>query len=328
MKFVAKKIAGFAILLPKFHLWSELMRALFACRYVRICLLLIALSGACLGLGLWRNRNDGFTIERIESTLPYTLSWEIPKNPEKIHSANLILNQPFHYLSHGFQFYAFVSADGKYVLKFLRKQRLCPPVLYDFLPSLPFIKDLKEKKTQERAKRAELLFRSIKVAYENVSEQTGLLYVHLAKTTKEHPSVVLTDKLQNKYTVALDNTEFVLQYRADLIKPTLRALMEAGQIKKARERISQIFTMLLACAKKGVIDTDGALIHKNNIGFLKDSAIYIDIGKLQLKDTIKTKQRFEYDLRRLRALYKWLSAKYPPLAAYFKKEQARALAEF
>lgn len=104
--------------------------------------------------------------------------------------------------------------------------------------------------------------------------------------------------------------------------------MESGQCHEAKIRINQIFALLRDCAKKGVCDTDGALIRKNNLGFLEDRAIYIDTGKLTLKESIKTKERFTKDLERLDPLYEWLQANYPPLAEHFLLEKQRVLNTF
>ena len=99
--------------------------------------------------------------------------------------------------------------------------------------------------------------------------------------------------------------------------------MESGQCHEAKIRINQIFALLRDCAKKGVCDTDGALIRKDNLGFLGDKAIYIDAGKLRYKRTIKQKTYFVEDLKRLRPLRKWLDENHPSLVRYFDEEKER-----
>lgn len=304
------------------------MRSLFACRWCRLICLIIVAYGSYLGYRFWKGRNDGFSVANISSSFANSPAWEIPATAEKLNEVNQILSQPFHYIGHGFQFYAFESEDGIYVLKFMRHQRLRSPMLYDWLPNLPLIRDLKERKAEARQKRVDYLFRSLIVAYEDVPKETGMVYLHLNKSSNTHPKVVIFDKLQDHYEMSVDATEFVIQYKATLVKSTIKTLMQSGQVKDAKARIDQIFALLRDCAKKGVSDTDGALIHKNNLGFLKDRAIYIDTGKLTRKESMKNKERFEQDLRRLRPLYKWLAAHYPPLAAHFNKQQKKTLDSF
>lgn len=304
------------------------MAAFFNKRIVKICLLLVvAYIGYC-GFTFWKGRNDGFTLAKISTTFPNKPEWEIPLTPETIQAVNKAIKQPFTYLGHGFQFYAFESDDGAYVLKFLRHQRLKPSVFYDWLPNLPLVRMLKERKNESRQARVAFLFQSLKVAYEEIPEETGLVCVHLNKTKNLFGKAHIVDLMEDAHQISLDDTEFVLQRKAQLVKPTLWALMEAGQIKEAKARIDQIFALLTSCAKKGVLDMDRALIRKNNIGFLKDRAIYIDTGKLVRSETINSKERFAYDLKRLQPLYRWLIRHYPPLAVHFEKAQKKALASF
>jgi hypothetical protein len=218
--------------------------------------------------------------------------------------------------------------DGKYVLKFMRHQRLRPNEAIEWLPNVAPFSWLKECKVKECQKRIGYIFRSLVVAFEDVPEETGLLCVHLNKTKNIYPSVVIRDKLNNQYQVALDGTEFVLQQKASLVKPTLSKLMQQGKVNEAKRRVEQIFSLLSDCAKKGVCDTDSQLIRKDNLGFIEDRAIYIDTGKLTRKESIKTKDRFIKDLTRLQPLHEWLLAHYPVLAAHYELAMAQTLEAF
>lgn len=305
------------------------MKRFFDHKAVR-CVLIIALFGygTYLGVRAWERRTDGFTVEKMHSDLAYNPAWDVKVSKDDIEKANHILNQPFRYLGRGFQCYAFVSEDDKYVLKFMRHQRLRPPVLFDWLPNVSVVQRWKEEKTQERISRMEHLFKGFIVGFEAVPEETGLLYVHLNKTTGLHATVTIYDKSGAEHKIALDGTEFVIQRKALLIKPTISGLMKSGKVAEAKERINQIFALLAECAKKGIQDMDGALIRKDNLGFLADRAIYIDSGKLSRKESIKKKPRFVQDLQRLRPLRKWLLENYPELAKHFEVEKKRVIDAF
>lgn len=295
---------------------------------VYLLLAVCALYGLYRGVKLWKDRNDGFSVERIQTRLPNSPEWEIAAADQKIQEVNQILTQPFYYLGRGFQFFAFESSDHKYVLKFLRHQRLHPPVMYDWLPNIGIVRDMKAKKAQKRKARVSELFMSLKIAYEEIPLETGLIYVHLNKTEGKHLNATLIDLQEDEHKVSLDDTEFVLQYKADLIKPTFKTLMKEGNVDEAKERINQLFELLQSTAQKGILDTDGALIYKNNVGFIANRAIYIDVGQFTLKDGIKSRERFMYDLKRLKPLYKWLLRRYPPLAAHFEKQKQHILSTF
>ena len=261
---------------------------------------------------------DGFSPSRIASIFPDDPKWDIAVTQEQVATANQALNQPYSYLGHGFQCYAFVSLDDNYVLKFIRQQRLQPP----------FFLSWSTARVEAGKKRANYLFRSLKVAFEDVPEETGLLLVHLNKTKNSHPAVAITDKAGNHYTVALDEHEFVLQKKALPIKETLSQLMQEGKIDEAKARIDQIFCLLTTCAQKGIADLDNQLIRKNNLGFLADSCIYIDTGKITRKESIKTMPRFLQDLKRLDPLYSWLEERYPELAQHFLKVKECQISAF
>ena len=279
--------------------------------------ILLALASILIAIYRIDDRaRDGFTLSRIAPTFADDPRWDIAVTPEEITRANEALNQPYKYLGHGFQCYVFVSQDDNYVLKFIRQQRLQPPVLYELLP----LTSWRQEKVQAGKKRADYLFCSLKVAFEDVPDETGLLFVHLNKTKNRHPVVSIVDKAGTSYQVALDAHEFVLQRKASPIKETLAQLMQEGNVDLAKQRIDQIFMLLKTCAKKGIADMDTQLIRKNNLGFLPDSCIYVDTGKITRKESMKSPERFKKDLERLDPLYDWLKTHYPELAAYFLHE--------
>jgi hypothetical protein len=286
--------------------------------YIVLTLALLLLGGTFCGLYWWDQRADGFTVEKISSDLPYNPAWESKATPNA--NVGAILSQPFYYLGRGFQCYAFVSKDGKYVLKFLRHQRLRNSQALEAMPNLFFIEEYRAKGRKKRADRLAALFTSLKIAYEKIPEQAGIIYLHLNKTNKKLPQVTIYDKCENKYQIALDKFEFIIQKRAALVKPTITQCMSEGKLEDAKKRIDQVFTLLRKCAAKGVCDIDRALIKKDNVGFTEDRAIYIDVGTFVLKEAKECERLLAQDFKRLRPLYKWLAVKYPELAAYMEEK--------
>ena len=304
------------------------VKKLFQKRWIQVAAVALLGYTSYKAIHAYDRRTEGFTIDKIHSRLPFNPAWEVPVSKEQIENANAILAQPFHYLGRGFQCYAFESADGKYVLKFFRHQRMRLPEFVSYIPeALPFIKEFKARKEADFEKRKRYLFSGIKFGFEAAPGETALLFVHLNKTQNQHGTVKIADKVGTEYVVELDKVEFMLQRKAVHIKPTIDALMAEGKVDEAKARLSQIYALLVSCAKKGVHDTDGALIRKNNLGFLDDHAIYIDSGKLTLRESIKTRAVFAKDLKRLRPLHSWLKEKYPTLATYFDEERQKAINE-
>lgn len=300
----------------------------FKTRIAKIILAFIAIYSLYKAVHAYDKRVDGFSIEKISSDLPNSPNWDIKTSTEDLNSANKALDQPYYYLGRGFQCYAFVSQDQKYVLKFVRHQRLRLSEYAELLPNIGWIKEWKEDKAKSHKLRADYLFNGLKVGIEKVPHETALLFVHINKTENNHGSVAIMDKGGNKYRVKLDDVVFVLQRKAMHIEPVIEKLMKNGDIEGAKERISQIFQLFIDCGKKGVIDTDGALIRKHNLGFLDDRAIYIDTGKLTVRNENKIKERFAKDLKRLRPFEKWLKSNYPELIEHYMTSKQQAVEQF
>lgn len=296
-------------------------------RYKKFAIVLCVLFFLFKGIHWWEGRGQGFRLYKIQSNLPYDPRWDTAYSPEEIAFAKEALNQPYEYLGHGFQCYAFQSKDGKYVLKFFRHQRLRLPQFVLSLPSLPLFDEWRKARILTLSRRLDYLLRSCKTSWDCARWQTAILMVHLNNTNGVFPSVKITDSLGNCYQVPLDKSQFLLQKKALLIKPTIVRFMDEGDVKAAKECLAWIFQLLTNCVKNEIQDTDGALIRKNNLGILLEEkrAIYIDGGKLK-KHTWKKKE-FEKDLKRLYLLRKWLKEEYPSLLKFFDKEREKALAE-
>ena len=273
----------------------------------------------------WEGRGAGFRLYKIQSTPLFDDRWEIACSSEDLELARGALQQPYRYLGHGFQVYAFLSDDGQYVLKFFRHQRLRLPEFVASLPSIPLFDEWRKSRILALARRQDHLFRSCKTSWDLARYETVLLMVHLNRTEALYPTVTIQDSLGNAYPIDLDNYQFLLQRRALLVKPTIEALMKKGDEAGACRRIDQIFALFLDCARKGIADTDGALVRKDNLGFFEDRAIYIDGGKLAPRIGPLTRKAFLKDIKRLNPLEKWLKELDPRLGKYFAQARAAAV---
>jgi len=263
-----------------------------------------------------------FGLQQIISHYPFNPDWAVQTPPETIQFVNMLTQQPFYLIGKGFQVTAFVSEDGEYVLKFIHQGRLKEvPFLHNPIGYL-FSKDF-QAKMDERQEHREEIFSSSKMAYEEFPEESGMLYIHLNRTSDNQiKGIKLHDNTGLSYRVRGDDTCFVVQKRAHYVLPTIKALMSAGKVAEAESRINQIFDLLLTMAKKGFLDGDVALMRNNNIGFVADRAVYIDTGHITRRQTVNLKERmlFEFNVRAA-PLHDWLKITYPELAAYYKKRQ-------
>lgn len=277
----------------------------------------------------WEGRGEGFRLYKIQDEVPYDSRWDLVTTPQEVEEAKRIIQQKFYYLGHGFQCYAFESEDGMYVIKFFRYQRLRLPNIIMSMPEFPLFSEWRKTRLLSLGRRKEYLLRSFKTSWQHAKDETALIYMQLNKKPQAgFPGVTIVDALGNEYLIYPDNYQFMLQKKALHIKPTIDALLAKTDIAGARDRIDQIFNLLLHCAKRGIQDTDGALIRKNNLGFLGDRAIYIDGGKLIFKDRLRSVKSFEKDLERLNPLLGWIKKTHPELETHFHASLKRVVQEY
>ena len=297
--------------------------------FVRFAWVLALLSLITFGVYKWEKRGEGFRLYKIQEKLTYDPRWDVTSTAEDLQNAkNILKEHTFHYLGHGFQCYAFESDDGQYVLKFPRYQRLRQPAFIQELPSLPFLDEWRKERRLTLNHRRECLLRSCKTSWDLAKRETAMLFVHLNQTRDLFGTVTIVDLLKETHVIPIDDYQFLLQKKALHIKPEFDRLMAEGKVDDAKKRVEQIYELLIDCARKSVQDMDGALIRKNNLGFLKDRAIYIDGGKMTYKECIRSKKWFQKDLKRLYQLNKWFKEKYPVLSEHLEKTEAYVLAHF
>lgn len=270
-----------------------------------------------------------FSLVKITSRLSYNSSWNVKYTSLEKKEVAHILDQPFFFLGKGKQVYAFESADGKYVLKFLQHQRFkVDEAVLPQLKKTTLNKKLTQSKKKQKAGKRDELFESFLIAGSKIPQDTGVIFLHLNRTKKEFGTLEILDKKGSVHTVKLDDVQFILQRRADLVKPTIVKLMYEGQKESAKKHIAEIFDLMVTTAKAGIVDRDGALIRNDNLGFLDGHAIFIDTGKLTESKEIAIRSVFQHNLRRLDPLYKWLKKSYPDLADYFAEQKKKAIDSF
>ncbi|MDB6081891.1 MAG: hypothetical protein JWO53_1163 [Chlamydiia bacterium] len=266
-----------------------------------------------------------FAPSHIISEFNHNPDWDV-KTPDELYAfVNVITQQPFHWLSKGYQAYAFESQDGEYVIKFFQQQRLRdrPFVKHPF--SFCFSRSFHQK-TESMKNNREEIFSSSKLVFEEIPNEAGFLFVHLNKTNNLLRGIRICDAAGQSFKVLPDEVSFIIQKKAQYVLPTLTTLMNQGKVEEAKVRIDQIFALLLTLAKKGIVDTDHALIRNNNIGFVKDRAIYIDTGHISKHTDLDVCKQMDYEFRkRLQPLHDWLSIKFPELATYYNMRREAIL---
>ena len=213
-----------------------------------------------------KEQTGRFTVLRITSDLTPNPAWETtPLSSEDHTHIKKILSQPYSYLDNGVQSFVFASSDGQYVIKFFRHDHLDGPFWLT-----PHQKAKKQAQLHKE-------FLSYKLAYENLCEQTGLVFLHLNKTNDLHLTLDLVDKLGIHHPIPLDKYEFLLQKRASLLYTALNQMIEENRLSDAKETLSKLVGLLAKRAEKGISDKDPDLI--TNFGVIGTTPIQIDVGR-------------------------------------------------
>lgn len=274
----------------------------------------IVFSIAWLGILAFNRITDGFSIHQMTSSLPIIPQFDIspPSSAEKAHLQDIV-SQPYRYLGKGCQFYVFESADGKYVIKFLKHKHLRPFIWLRKLPLRGGLKNSAELKIAKRQARVETLFSSCKLAYDALAQETGLLFIHLNRVPCLEKTITLIDKLGFKHSIQVDKHEFILQKKGI---PLEQVFAKAHSTEEVREKIGQLVELIQKRCEKGVGDRDPAFAQ--NVAFCpeENQPIFIDIGQLYLHSMSVEEEQAEVS-QRLKSLHIWMNRHFPELASIY-----------
>lgn len=260
----------------------------------------------------------GFTLSNIEASLPYNSKWEMrPLTSFERNELEQIFNQKFTYLGKGCQAYVFASSDDKYVIKFFKYQRFRPQTWINLFTFIPAVEEYQLTKTDEKKEKLEKVFRSWKLAFENLKDETGVVYVHLNKTNHWNKMLVIHDKMGMEHQVDLDQTEFMVQRKATLLTPAIDRLITEGQPVQAEILIDRLLAMLLSEYARGYADNDHALMQ--NTGVLDGFPVHIDVGQFIRNESVKAPKVYKQELfDKTYQFHRWLKQHHSDLADHLE----------
>ncbi|MCH9609157.1 MAG: hypothetical protein S4CHLAM45_03790 [Chlamydiales bacterium] len=250
------------------------------------------MAGTVHFYNLW---TDGFSVHQLTSNLPYNILYEVsPLPPKEKEKLTTLLDQPFRYIGKGCQFYAFESADKKYVIKFLKQKHLRTFSELKDLPLPRYFRKKADAKIARRKKRIANLFSSCKLAYEELTQESGLVYLHLNRTPLFRKEIEILDKLGLKHRLKVDDFEFILQERAIPAAHLFREILEDDLEK----RVNQLIDLVKMRCTKGIRDRDRSFVQ--NVAFSSDGdrALFIDIGQFYKDPTILFEEEIQADIKK------------------------------
>ena len=244
---------------------------------------------------------------------------------EKSKPLPCLLNQNYRYLDKGKQAHVFISEDGNYILKLLKpaSPHFNVPLLgksYSIgFSTLPLAQTLSSFFYQEKQKKQiEVDFQSYTNSFTLLKEETELEYLHLTETDYLCQKLKIYDKIGILHTIDLDKTCFILQKKANLLYPTLNALIQENEIDKAKILIDNFVRLSFQFINKGIINP--TTIEKN-FGCIGLKPVQIDVGRiLTAADlNIEKEPSPESIYRSTRHMKKWLANKNPSLFQYLEE---------
>jgi len=289
---------------------------MFLSRKVRwfICLCFLFYIGAKTANAL----TDGFFVWKISyQNLPES-QWEVRALADSQRKeVNGILDQPFIYLGKGHHVFAFASADGEYVLKFLKRN---PSSLNSWLDTFPLpasLNALRKHKLDEKRERLHTIFTGWKTGYEDLSLETGVLVVSMNRQSGFKQPVTLIDRMGLSHSVQLDETAFVLQKRVDVLADVLTNYIDNQKNDEAKQLLSRLIALYQSEYDRGFAEQDRYILR--NTGVTKEGRpVHIDIGRLVRLD--KPIGDYPQELMdKTRDLSTWLFTKDPSLATYLNE---------
>ncbi|MFI5334291.1 MAG: hypothetical protein ACHQT8_03885 [Chlamydiales bacterium] len=262
----------------------------------------------------------GFSITKIRSNFVAEPRWETPPLKEReMKNVKEILSQSYSYLGKGAQCYVFVSQDGGYVLKFLRISHLDAPAWLKRMPLPNFLEGWRNAKIALRKSKKEKDFASYLFAYEELQEETGLLFLHLNKSSDLKQEIQLIDKTGIAHTLDLDQMEFILQKRAKPFYEAISEMIEDKKIENAETAIRGLLELLFTRRSHGLSDKDPDL--ETNFGLIGSRPVQFDIGRFKKGELAKKNEPFRNEVIRITDRFKhWLQNKEPALANYLDEQ--------
>lgn len=227
-------------------------------------------------------------------------------------------------MGRGLQCFAFESEDKQYVLKLFNNRYQRKIALFSLLSHCPFIEEWANANRHYFEGKLAKTFQSYQIAFEEMQDQTGLVYSHLYPTSHLPSAVTLVDPLNIHHEVDLNTVGFLVQKRATLIYPTLKDYVNRQDVEGAKRALSSLVELFFWKWRHGIADNDPLI--RTNYGVLRGQAIQIDVGPLSREQThLSVEQRREQISKITTSLKCWLNENAPELTPFLEQELLQQL---
>lgn len=257
-----------------------------------ICLFVVAIT-AFFAPQAWRSMDpilkqrypDIFSVDKIAMDLEGDFpTFEMP-------DLSTIAKSPFHYLGAGGQAVAFESEDHQYVLKFFLTKSLRGLRKYPLPKPTHWIPSHREKRASERKqRRVRDLFTTLRnyaIAFPRMQEKSGIIALQLRPSEGHLPTALLYDAAGNKHLVDLNRAAFILQKKAVTLTNKFKDPLPTEEAVKF---LKAFHHFLAERAQTGLVEMDRNAILGENYGFIGETPVQFDVGKLILSESFSPEQ--------------------------------------
>lgn len=283
---------------------------------------------AAFGVGrLYFQLTDGFRIAHITSDFTFDPSRETRALDEsEVELVDRILSRPFTYYKKGCQSYVFLSEDGEYVLKFVKYQRFRPQFYNYWFSFIPPWNDYLQRSLVKKKYKMDGLLNSWKLVFNELTKESGLVYVHLNKTDHLNKKVLFIDKIGLRHTIDLDQMEFLIQKKVNMLCPILDQFMADGEEEKAKSLLTSLNALILSEYYSGIADNDYAFMQ--NTGVYNGEPVHIDVGQFVENDSMRDSDTYHQELfNKYYDFRLWLQDHYPTLLEHVDFELKQEIGE-
>ena len=187
-------------------------------------------TALCARIGYYA-MTEGFSITRIEVPVSFSGDLSIPEpSMQTLESLNSIVRHKFRYLKKGSQAYAFVSEDGRYVLKLFKLHHLKSAGWLRSFPAFGFLRQYRDSLIDRRKYRINLTLNSYKLAAEHLRNECALVYAQILPSSLYTLPATIQDSVGRTYTIDLAQHGFALQRRSDLVIPCFERWIQENDI--------------------------------------------------------------------------------------------------
>ncbi len=277
------------------------------------------MAGACILIARFcHHQTKGFALSKISGNFPLenpSLENQLTLPP----TAVCKFDQKFRFLGRGAQSFVFVSEDNQIILKLFNNRYQKKISFLSFLCNLPLIKNWALKQKELFEKKLENSFTSYQLAFDEMADQTALLYLHLNPTSDLPHKLTLVDPLNISHQIDPNQFAFLFQKKVEMVYPSLQNWITSGKEEMAKRAIASLIQLFIWKWEHSIEDNDPLI--RTNYGFLDTQAIQIDVGPLSKRDELEEKTLFKQEIARIMSSLKnWLAGNAPQLLSYLDQE--------